>query len=86
LGSAYGFDWAKHNPDRVRALLHGGHRATLQKLGRNERNHSCFPGFRSPEGEKMILDENTFVEGILFGTIPKLSEAEYAEYRRPFSA
>jgi len=84
-GSAYGFDWAKHNPDRVRGI------AYMEGIVRPYKSWEewsaiipVFQAFRSPEGEKMILDENTFVEGILFGTIPKLSEAEYAEYRRPF--
>ena len=81
-GSAYGFDWAKHNPDRVRGI------AYMEGIVRPYKSWEewsaiipVFQGFRSPEGEKMILDENTFVEGILFS---KLSEAEYAEYRRPF--
>jgi haloalkane dehalogenase len=33
----------------------------------------------------MILDENMFVEGVLFGSVMrKMSEAEMAEYRKPF--
>src|SRR6185437_7640549 len=34
---------------------------------------------------RMILDENMFVEGVLFGSVlRKMSEAEMAEYRKPF--
>ena len=44
-----------------------------------------FQGFRSDKGEQMILDRNMFVERVLPGSVlRKLSEAEMAEYRRPF--
>jgi haloalkane dehalogenase len=45
-----------------------------------------FQGFRSPAGEEMVLEKNTFVERVLPGSIlRKLDEAEMAEYRRPFA-
>lgn len=45
-----------------------------------------FKKFRTPgEGEKMILDENIFVEGVLPGaTARKLTDEEMAAYRAPF--
>src|ERR1700716_3057034 len=44
-----------------------------------------FQGFRSDKGEAMILDRNMFVERVLPGSVlRKLSEAEMAEYRRPY--
>jgi haloalkane dehalogenase len=44
-----------------------------------------FQGFRSPAGEQMILEQNMFVEGVLPGMVLRdLSDAEMAEYRRPF--
>jgi haloalkane dehalogenase len=45
-----------------------------------------FKQFRTPGvGEKMILDENVFVEGVLPGaTVRNLSEDEMAVYRAPF--
>jgi haloalkane dehalogenase len=45
-----------------------------------------FQTFRTPVvGEEMILDENTFVEGILpMGTARKLTEEEMSVYRAPF--
>jgi haloalkane dehalogenase len=44
-----------------------------------------FQGFRSDKGEQMILDRNMFVERVLPGSVlRKLTEAEMAEYRRPF--
>ena len=45
-----------------------------------------FKQFRTPGvGERMILDENVFVEGVLPGaTVRKLTEDEMAVYRAPF--
>jgi haloalkane dehalogenase len=45
-----------------------------------------FKRFRTPDvGEKMILDDNAFVEGVLPGNIVrKLTEDEMAVYRAPF--
>jgi haloalkane dehalogenase len=47
-----------------------------------------FKKFRTPGvGEKMILEENLFVEGVLPGAIVrKLTEDEMAAYRAPFPA
>jgi haloalkane dehalogenase len=46
-----------------------------------------FRALRSPEGEKMVLDGNFFVEGILPRSIlRKLSDQEMAAYRAPFLA
>jgi haloalkane dehalogenase len=44
-----------------------------------------FEGLRSPAGEAMVLEQNMFVERALPGSILRqLSEAQMAEYRRPF--
>src|SRR3984885_9149134 len=44
-----------------------------------------FQGFRSDKGETMILERNMFVERVLPGSVlRKLTEAEMAEYRRPY--
>jgi haloalkane dehalogenase len=44
-----------------------------------------FQGFRSEKGDELILDRNMFVERVLPGSVlRKLTEAEMAEYRRPF--
>jgi haloalkane dehalogenase len=43
-------------------------------------------GLRSEAGEKMVLQENFFIEKILPGAIlRKLTAEEMAEYRRPFA-
>ncbi|MCP5083863.1 MAG: haloalkane dehalogenase [Alphaproteobacteria bacterium] len=86
-GSALGFDWARRNPGRVRAI------AYMESIVRpmdwdefNQQARPVFEGFRSPAGEGMILQKNMFVERVLPGSILRdLSEDEMAEYRRPFA-
>ncbi len=87
-GSALGFDWARQNPRRVQGIAYmeaivapmlWADWDARPKIG------DIFRGFRSPAGEAMVLQENTFVERVLPGGIKrKLSEREMAEYRRPF--
>jgi haloalkane dehalogenase len=44
-----------------------------------------FQGFRSPAGEKLVLEDNVFVERVLPGSILRsLTPEEMDEYRRPF--
>jgi haloalkane dehalogenase len=86
-GSALGFDWANRNRDRVRGI------AYMESIVRpiaswaewSEPAVPVFQGFRSDKGEQMILDRNLFIERVLPGSVMrKLSDAEMAEYRKPF--
>ena len=86
-GSALGFDWANRHRGSVSgiAFMEG----IVQPLeGWDQFNPQAAPvfqGFRSDAGEGMILDKNMFIERVLPGSILRdLSEAEMAEYRRPF--
>jgi haloalkane dehalogenase len=86
-GSALGFDWANRHRGRVRGIAYM--EAIVRPIaGWDEWSAAATPvfqGFRSDKGEAMILDRNLFVERVLPGsTLRKLSEAEMAEYRRPF--
>ncbi|MBS3756472.1 MAG: haloalkane dehalogenase [Desulfobacterales bacterium] len=85
-GSALGFDWARRHPESVRGLVYM--EAIVQPLNWSdwpESAQSMFKRLRSDEGEDIILKNNAFVERILPSSIlRKLSEAEMAEYRRPF--
>ncbi len=86
-GSALGFDWARRHPDRVRGIAYM--EAIVRPLaGWHEWNKQAariFQGFRSGEGEALILDRNLFVERVLPGSVIRaLTDAEMAEYRRPF--
>jgi haloalkane dehalogenase len=87
-GSALGFDWANHHRDRVRgiAYLEGIVRPVASWDEWSAAATPIFQGFRSDTGEAMILERNMFVERVLPGSVlRKLSEAEMAEYRRPFA-
>ena len=86
-GSALGFDWANHHRDRVRGI------AYMEAIVRpftsweewSKAATPIFQGFRSDKGEEMILDRNMFIERVLPGSIlRKLTDAEMAEYRKPF--
>lgn len=86
-GSALGFDWANRHRDRVRGIAYM--EAIVRPIaGWEELSPSATPvfqGFRSDKGEQMILDRNLFVERVLPGSVlRKLSDAEMAEYRKPF--
>jgi haloalkane dehalogenase len=86
-GSALGFDWANRHRDRIRGIAYM--EAIVRPIASWEewspQATPIFQGFRSDKGEAMILDRNMFVERVLPGSVlRKLSEAEMAEYRRPF--
>jgi haloalkane dehalogenase len=88
-GSALGFDWANHHRDRIRGIAYM--EAIVRPIASwdewNPAATPIFQGFRSDKGEQMILDRNMFVERLLPGSVlRKLTEAEMAEYRRPFQS
>lgn len=86
-GSALGFDWANHHRDRVVGIVYM--EAIVRPLAWSEwpeASRRVFQGFRSPAGEKMILEDNIFVERVLPASIlRRLEPAEIDEYRRPFA-
>jgi haloalkane dehalogenase len=86
-GSALGFDWANNHRERVRGIAYM--EAIVRPIAGWEEWSAAatpvFQGFRSDKGEQMILDRNLFVELVLPGSVQrKLSDAEMAEYRKPF--
>lgn len=86
-GSALGFDWARRHPGAVRGIAYM--EAIVQNLtwaDWPENARDIFKALRSQDGEKMILEDNIFVEKILPTSILReLTETEMAEYRRPFA-
>lgn len=86
-GSALGFDWANRHRDAVKGIAYM--EAIVMPLTWDmwpKAATALFQGFRSEAGEKMILEENAFIETVLPTSILRtLSEAEMDEYRRPFS-
>ena len=86
-GSALGFDWARRQTARVRAIVYM--EAIVRPLTWEEwpqASRKLFKALRSADGEAMIFEKNVFVERILPGSVLRpLSDAEMARYRAPFS-
>lgn len=86
-GSALGFDWANRNRNKIKGIAYM--EAIVRPMTWDEWSPAArriFEGFRSPEGEAMILDKNLFIEAVLPGSIlRKLTDDEMNVYRRPFA-
>jgi haloalkane dehalogenase len=86
-GSALGFDWAYRHPDAVRGI------AYMEAIVKSrawselpEPARKIFQALRSPAGEQMVLEQNSFIEVNLPNTIlRRLTEEEMTHYRRPFA-
>jgi haloalkane dehalogenase len=85
-GSALGFDWARRNPNAVKGIVHmEAIVATMNWEDIPAPAQSRFRSVRSAEGEELVLQENIFIEqSIVKGTMRSYTDAEMAEYRRPF--
>jgi haloalkane dehalogenase len=85
-GSALGFHWAYRHPERVKAIVYM--EAIVQPLGWDmwpEHARPVFQALRSPAGERLVLEENIFIERFLPGSVLRcLDEEELAAYRRPY--
>jgi haloalkane dehalogenase len=80
-GSALGFDWARRHPEAVRGI------AFMEALVAPSPGPlpEPFPSLRSPAGEKLILEQNLFIEQILpGGMLGELAPEDHDEYRRPY--
>jgi haloalkane dehalogenase len=88
-GTALAFLLAERRPDFVRGLMFMEFVRpfpTWEDFIRGSRAREIFRTFRAPgEGEKLILEENFFVERVLPGGMRhKLTDEEMAVYRAPF--
>ena len=85
-GSGLGFDWAYRHPDKVRGIAYMEAILFEYEWGDwPDEARKIFQAFRSPAGEKLILEKNYFVELILPGSVIRgLTQEEMAVYRRPF--
>jgi len=88
-GTALAFHLALRRPDFVRGLAFMEFIRpipTWEEALHGSPAREIFRKFRTPgEGEKLILEDNVFVEGVLPGsTVRKLTEEEMAVYRAPF--
>ena len=85
-GSALGFHWANRNRERVAGLVYM--EAIVQSLTWDQWPPAAkriFQGFRSTAGERMVLENNVFVERVLPGSVLReMSDAEMEVYRAPY--
>ncbi len=87
-GATLGFDWAHQHADRVQgiAYMEAAPLPLTWSDFPDDTARNVFKAFRSEAGEDMVLRDNIFVEAFLIEAEKhNLSEADKAEYRRPFS-
>jgi haloalkane dehalogenase len=86
-GAALAFDWARRHPDAVRGIAFMEAVAETSEWSETpEAARSRFQALRTPVGERMVLEENSFIEFNLPNTVLRpLTDEEMNEYRRPFA-
>ena len=87
-GSALGFDWANRHREAVKGIAYMEAIVQPQSWDHwdNVNLRPALKALRSEAGEKMVLEDNFFIEKILPKAVLRtLSAEEMAEYRRPFA-
>jgi haloalkane dehalogenase len=85
-GSALGFYWAFRHPEQIRAI------AYMESIVQPRHwtdfpngREKIFQALRSQDGERLVLEENFFIETVLpKGIIRSLSQEEMQAYRAPY--
>ena len=85
-GGALLFPWAMQHPDAVQGIVYMETIVSpVSWRDWPEDAKGIFQGMRSEAGEKIVLQKNLFVEGILPNSVlRKLTEEEMNVYRKPF--
>ena len=85
-GGALLFHWAMQHPDAVQGIVYMETIVSpVSWRDWPEDAKGIFQGMRSEAGEKIVLQKNLFVEGILPNSVlRKLTEEEMNVYRKPF--
>lgn len=84
-GGSLGFEWASRNAEKVKGIVFMETFIVSQNAQNTPPQISgWFKNFHTPEREKEVLENNFFVENVLLRQFPQMSEADRAEYRRPF--
>ncbi|MDQ6421501.1 haloalkane dehalogenase [Paenibacillus sp. LHD-117] len=85
-GSVLGFDWARRHPSAVDGIVYM--EALIKPSSWNEiseQGRKIFQALQSSEGEKMILEQNSFLNvNLPISILRELTEEEVAQYHRPF--
>jgi haloalkane dehalogenase len=86
-GAALAFDWACRHPEAVRGIAYmEAVMGTSSWSEMPEIARSRFQALRSPQGEQLVLEQNSFIEFNLPKTILRsLTDEEMNQYRRPFA-
>lgn len=86
-GAMLGFDWANRHRSALKGIAYM--EATVRPrvfVEWDEQVRALFQALRSPAGEKMVLEQNFFVERMLPQMVLRpLTEEEMEQYRRPFA-
>jgi haloalkane dehalogenase len=85
-GATLGFDWANTHRERVAGIVHmEAITVPMHWSDLPEQSRPFFRALRSSEGERLVLDENVFIEKILpMAVMRQLTNEEIDHYRRPF--
>lgn len=84
-GSALGFYRASRHPEQIKAIAYMEAIALPRRWADFGDAAGLFMALRSPTGERMVLDENVFVERILPGGVMRtLTREEMERYRAPY--
>jgi haloalkane dehalogenase len=84
-GSVLGFDWARQHPERVQGIAYMESIVQPVRIDPSSIQSRTAVGMRSAAGERMMLEDNLFIEQRLPQSILRtLSEEEMAAYRKPF--
>ncbi len=85
-GSVLGFDWANRHRAALRGIAYM--EAVVRPVGADDLDEptlQMFHTLRSPEGERLILEQNMYIEQALPATtLRALDEAAHDAYRAPF--
>ena len=87
-GSGLGFDWARQNAEAVKGIVFmeafvAPFPSWDAFIPKGNKGQDLFKALRSKDGEKMILQDNMFVEKLLLGG-PNLSDKDREVFRRPY--
>lgn len=78
-------DWARRHENQVKGVVFMETFLEPNITGQTpEFAIQWFRNFRTEEFKRKVLDENHFVENVLFKSLPTLSEADKEIYRKPF--
>lgn len=85
-GSALAFDWASRHPEAVKGIAFMEAITVPYKWEQMlPKGKEIFQALRSSAGEKMVLEQNSFLEvNIPLSHLVPLTKEEHDEYRRPF--